>query len=144
MFFLDSVHVQIETMLLPPPKKKKLYVLWLVFYWVIILLLLLQLLLGMQSKSTNKISRNSEDSVSSKSYVVFLDRMFLKWWNSQKQIKFPICHWKIFCVWHVTLWEQFIKFFGQIANSQWFSELIYGHNKDIMWYWQNIMLYFSS
>ena len=63
MFFLDNEHVGMGGML--PPKK------------VICLLMLYAwfpktILLGIQPKSTNEISHNSKDSISSKFYVAVL------------------------------------------------------------------------
>ena len=61
-----------------------------------------------------------------------------------KQIKFLIYRWKIFFVWYVALWDQFINFFDDLVS------LFIGIIKILcgMWYYvdkmQNIMLYFSN
>ena len=81
--FLDSEHVRMGRMnsSLPPPTKKIIcfFILYAWFLKIILLVhdfFLLQLSLSMQSKP---VSHNSKDSVWSKFYVAFFDKMFLKW-----------------------------------------------------------------
>ena len=83
------------------------------------------LLLGLFSKSTHKLSHSSKYSAWAEFHLILLDGMFLKWWSFQQLIKFLICCWKAFYVLNMTLWDQVLRFlfkmltFNRLVSFLW-------------------------